>query len=164
MQFTFTPMDEASARTIHAWRYEDPYTIYTDADGELDLTAMLDPRAPYYAVSDEQGEIVGYFSFGTAGIPLDNPAGLYVSDDRALAFGLGLRPDLTGKGIGLAFVEAGLDFARKTFEPASFLLYVFPWNERAIRVYERAAFQRIHVLPVSNDLGNVEFLEMRRPV
>jgi len=163
MSFTFTLMNEAAALEIMAWHYEAPYTIYnSENDDEFNVEGMLDPRTPYYAASNEQHEIIGYFCFGTSAIPWNNPPGLYMPGDPALAIGLGLRPDQTGKGHGLAYVEAGLDFARQTFQPASFLLYVFPWNERAIRVYERVGFQRVRVLPVSNDFGEVEFLEMRR--
>lgn len=163
MSFTFTPMNEIVAREIYTWRYEAPYTIYNSGnDDEFNVDEMLDPRAPYYAASNERHEIIGFFSFGTAAVPWNNPPGLYMPNDPALAIGLGLRPDQTGKGQGLAYVEAGLNFARKTFQPAAFLLYVFPWNERAIKVYERAGFQRVRVLPVHNDHGDGEFLEMRR--
>lgn len=83
--------------------------------------------------------------------------------DGALCFGLGMRPDLTGqgKGLGLAFVRAGLNFARERFAPPAFRLYVLTWNERAVRVYEQAGFERVRVLHVTNWHGQLDFLEMR---
>jgi ribosomal-protein-alanine N-acetyltransferase len=100
-------------------------------------------------VRDEQGELIGYFSFGTSCLVWD-------SDEP------GLRPDLTGRGPGLAFVQASLDFARQAFAPASFVLYVYTWNERAIRVYERASFRRVRVFTQSSKNGESEWLEMAK--
>jgi len=54
--------------------------------------------------------------------------------------GVGLRPDLTGRGLGLPFVRAGLELARRRCHPQTFSLYVATFNRRAITVYERAGF------------------------
>ena len=75
-----------------------------------------------------------------------------------------MRPDLTGKGLGLAFVQAGLDFAREQFKPDYFRLFVLTYNERAIRVYERAGFERMGIYVQRRAEGDRDFLEMRRKV
>ena len=59
-----------------------------------------------------------------------------------MEIGLGLRPDLTGRGLGLDFFRAGVEFARERFRPALIVLNVAAFNERAIAVYERAGFVR----------------------
>jgi RimJ/RimL family protein N-acetyltransferase len=111
-------------------------------------------------VRDEQGELVGYFCYGTAGQPWEvNEPSLYV-DDRVIVIGLALRPDLTGKGLGPSFVNAGLAFAREQFAPLMFHLYVLAFNQRAIRVYERAGFHNVGKITVHNMHGPVEFIEM----
>jgi len=70
---------------------------------------------------------------------------------------------LTGLGLGAAFVEAAMMFARDRWAPRSFGLDVFPWNERAIRSYERAGFSRGEVYVRRFDGGNeVTFLRMGR--
>ena len=79
-----------------------------------------------------------------------------------VTIGLGLRPDMTGHGQGLAFVNAGLNFARKEFVPKRFRLYVFDWNQRAIRVYERAGFRQIGPHVVHHPEGDRVFIEMQR--
>src|SRR5260370_20056345 len=61
MKFTFTPLDEANARTIQSWNYEDPYNIYNWA-AEDDISEMLDRRSPHYAVKDEHGDLIGFFA------------------------------------------------------------------------------------------------------
>jgi RimJ/RimL family protein N-acetyltransferase len=162
MQFIFSPMNEADARTIKTWRYEGPYVVY-NIDNDLDdLAELLDQRSPYYAVRNEQGELIGFFVFGTsAQVGNVDVPGLY-SEKNTITIGLGMRPDLTGKGLGLAFVNAGLDFAREQFRPDYFRLFVLAFNERAIRVYERVGFQHVRVFVQRNIHGEREFLEMRR--
>jgi [ribosomal protein S18]-alanine N-acetyltransferase len=163
MQLTFSLMNGAEAQAILAWRYEGPYAVYNAApDDPEGLAEMLDRRSPYYAVRDEEGRIVGFFNFGTSALIWDSgEPGIYL-DGRTVPVGLGLRPDLTGKGLGQAFVNAGLTFARKRFRPERFCLYVFAWNERAIRAYERTGFERGRILTRNSDTGKHEFLEMRR--
>ena len=162
MQFIFSLVNAADAHTIKMWRYEGPYAIY-NIDNDLDdLAELLDQRSPYYAVRNEQGEMIGFFVFGTSAQVgnVDIP-GLY-SENNTITIGLGMRPDLTGKGLGLAFINAGLDFAREQFQPDFFRLFVLAFNERAIRVYERAGFQRVRVFVQRNIHGEREFWEMRR--
>ena len=78
-------------------------------------------------VWDEQGELVGFYYFEAKPPDLD--------------YGLGLRPDLTGGGLGLEFFLAGLAFARERYRPRRVFLHVAAFNERARRVYERAGFR-----------------------
>ena len=54
---------------------------------------------------------------------------------------LGLRPDLTSRGLGLEFVRAGIQLIRERFGPSRIVLDVAGFNERAAKVYERAGFR-----------------------
>ena len=163
LQFSFTTMTESDIRTIASWRYEEPYSVY-NWSAENDPAEMLDERSPYYAVRDERGELVGFFAYGSSAEVWDQAEPHLYSDGDTITIGLGLRPDLAGqrKGIGLAFVLAGLDFARERFHPARFRLYVLTFNERAIRVYERAGFARVGIYIQQSPTSRREFLEMRR--
>ncbi|HEV2654009.1 MAG TPA: GNAT family N-acetyltransferase [Ktedonobacteraceae bacterium] len=167
MQFLFSLLDEVTAGAIQAWRYEGAYATYNmgsdDGDKAVEgMAELLDRRSPYYAVRDEQGELMGFFTVGTSAlIEESNEPGIYL-EDRTIAIGLGMRPDAMGKGMGLAFVQACLDFARQEFAPEHFQLYVFSWNKRAIRVYERAGFQHAGIVLQHNMHGDHEFLEMSR--
>ena len=104
----------------------------------------------YAAVEDETGALVGYFSCKP------RPAGI-------LEIGLGLHPEKTGRGHGGAFLDAGLEYARRRFAPEQFALSVATFNRRAITVYERAGFAPVRVYMHSTNGGQWEFVEMRRP-
>ena len=131
--YVFTPMNDEEARAVVSWRYEAPYDFYDMANDPEGLEELLGPperREGYYAVRSD-GELVGFFCFGAGG---QLPSFDY-ADDGSLDIGLGLRPDLTGKGLGLEFLLAGLEFWRRYFAPGSFRLAVATLNERAIQVY-----------------------------
>jgi ribosomal-protein-alanine N-acetyltransferase len=114
---------------------------------------LLDPSLrgdSYFAVEDDAGDLIGHFSFKH-------------KETGTVQIGLGLRPDRTGQGLGSAFLEAGLDYARDRFAPAQFVLSVATFNKRAITVYERAGFTAARVFMHSTNGGEWEFVEMRRP-
>src|SRR6185312_3551614 len=111
--YRFTPITEAEARAISTWRYEGPYAVYNtpEEDREAAVHEMLDLRSPYFAArdeSDESDEMVGFFAYGSAAEVGEYGAPHLISDGGILSVGLGLRPNLTGHGRGLPYVEAGL--------------------------------------------------------
>ena len=152
MQFKFILMDEGYARAIANWHYEGIYAFY-DMDQDVeDLEELLNPHScadQYYAVVNECDELIGFFSFNQDEI-------------GAVTIGLGLAPDHTGKGLGQAFVEAGLLHAREKYNPTIFCLNVATFNQRAIRVYERMGFQPGRVFMNETNGGQYEFLRMVR--
>jgi ribosomal-protein-alanine N-acetyltransferase len=149
----FAQLSQEQAEAIAEWRYPDPYSFYdwtADAD---DLRELLDPARrgeAYWAAEDEDGALVGYFSFKP-------------KEDATLELGLGLRPDLTGRGLGGSFLAAGLEFAQARFAAERIVLAVATFNERAIKVYERAGFARDRVYMHATNGGEWEFVEMSRP-
>ncbi|MFN2119576.1 MAG: GNAT family N-acetyltransferase [Anaerolineales bacterium] len=134
----FAPMDEAAARDIIAWRYEAPYDVYNLGleDEEQVVSCFPDPANAYYAIFGRQRTLAAYCCFGAEG---QVPGGDY--SDSALDMGLGVRPDLTGQGLGGTFVGAILRFAQGELAPAAFRVTVAEFNERALRVWKRAGFQ-----------------------
>jgi RimJ/RimL family protein N-acetyltransferase len=160
VRFTLTQITRADAEAISRWRYRGPYSIY---DGSPDVVAsLLEPRYLYHAVHDESGGLVGYFCFGEdARVSAGRTSGLYDRED-ALDVGLGMRPDLTGKGLGEEFVRAGLQFADGNYSPAAFRLTVATFNQRAISVYERVGFERVGAFGATRLNGEREWLLMRR--
>ena len=152
MTLDFTPMTTPFAASIAQWHYPDEYAFYDlDQDPE-DREEFLDPatwNGRLFAVLDEQGDLVGFFSFEPS--------------CDAVEIGLGLRPDLTGLGHGEAFVHAGLRFARRTFGRSTFRLSVAVFNRRAIRLYERVGFVAAGSFPQRTNGGTYEFVRMTKP-
>ena len=140
-----TPLRAAEAAVLDAWRYEPPYDFY---DGEDE--PVQNPER-FFVVRADAGELVGFYYF----------------DERedAVEIGLGLRPDLTGRGLGLQFFRDGVAFARRTFRQERVVLNVAAFNERAIKVYERAGFHETgrHMRRFER-WGEVEFVEMEERV
>jgi [ribosomal protein S18]-alanine N-acetyltransferase len=153
MRVSFREMSAEEAEAVASWRYDDPYAFY-DADADADdLALLLSPETRenrYFSAVDDHGTLVGFFEFKGGG-------------SKSLELGLGLRPDLTGRGHGLGFLEAGMAFARARFAPAEFRLSVVTFNERAIRVYERAQFRPVREYDHETAGGVHRFLEMARP-
>ena len=145
-------MIEQEALAIASWHYEPPYSFYDWTADEDDLGELLSEEAragKYFSAFGPEGELVGFFGFGKEG--------------DTVVVGLGLRPDLTGRALGLAFLEQGLEFARDAFGARRFSLWVATFNERAIRVYERAGFERRRSFDHATNGGVHPFLEMTRP-
>ena len=153
MGFRFRPLTQADAEAIAGWHYPEPYAFYDWIADQDDLAELLDPAKrgeAYAAVDDSDGELIGYFSFKAR-------------EPEAIEIGLGLHPDHTGQGLGLEFVEAGLDHARSQLAPEEFPLAVATFNDRAITVYKRAGFTAIRTYMHHTNGEDWEFVEMRRP-
>jgi ribosomal-protein-alanine N-acetyltransferase len=142
---------------VASWRYPGQYAFYNFDLASLATILLMqslfgaisDPT--YFTVVDEHERIVGVFS--------------YIWHARGvLEVGLAMRPDLTGqrRGIGLAFVLAGLEFARQRFGPQRFYLTVAAFNIRARTVYERAGFVRTGAKIDRRRGEAIELLEMTR--
>jgi RimJ/RimL family protein N-acetyltransferase len=141
VKLTIQPASAEALAEIGTWRYDPPYDFY---DGDAD--PVLNPER-FYEALDEDGAFVGNFYFEEKG--------------DALEIGLGLRPDLTGRGLGLEFFLAGLQFGRERFRPRRMILNVAAFNERAIKVYERAGFRETgRRVRQFERWGAVEFVEM----
>jgi [ribosomal protein S18]-alanine N-acetyltransferase len=127
-RWTFTPMTQSEAEEVAGWHYPGEYAFY-DADFiPAGMGELLDPAQrgdQYHAARNADGELEGFAQ-------LEPVAG-------ATEIGLGLRPDLTGRGLGQAFTGAVIDLAREG-GASTITLAVAAFNVRAIRVYEHCGF------------------------
>jgi len=152
MQWHIIPLTEEDAHQVAIWHYEAPYDFYDwDQDPE-DLAELLDSqnwKETYFSVRSEQDDLVGYFSYRQM-------------DHETIEMGLGLRPDLTGRGLGSAFVRLGSAFAQTHFSATRLRLRVATFNHRAIRVYQQTGFVPGEIFMQQTNGSEYEFLSMFR--
>ena len=129
------PLTRAHAEDLATWAYEAPYDVYDMAGADPD--ELLDPAAGFHAVLAGD-RLIGFRSFGPDGRV---PGWDY--DDSALDTGGGLRPSLTGQGLGRAVISAGLDYGRAQFAPRAFRVTVAGFNARARRTVESLGFELV---------------------
>ncbi|WP_375091553.1 GNAT family N-acetyltransferase [Exiguobacterium sp. PHA03] len=114
-----------------------------------DLAEFLNPeeRTEHYFAVLNRDELIGYYVFEPNADVVD--------------VGLGMRSDLTGRGNGVAFLEAGLAFIMDRFAPKQIELAVATFNERAIRLYTKSGFLPVERFQQATNGGSYEFLKMR---
>ena len=133
-------LTKEEAMEINTWTYEEPYSLYSFSGEKEVIEELLD--GTYYGCCDDQGDLIGYFCFGAnAQVPGGRDANLYGGED-VIDIGLGMKPALTGKGIGKEFFQAGITFATKEFNAKMFRLSVATFNTRAITLYKNIGFKQ----------------------
>ena len=129
--FWIQPMSQDSAEQIAAWTYPAPYDFYDMVADEEDLTELLSPssRENTYFEVIRNGALFGFASFQ--------------SQNEVLEIGLGMKPDQTGKGLGVNFYQAIEDFARKNFDCQVLQLSVASFNQRALALYQKVGYELV---------------------
>jgi len=135
MKIYFSPIIESEALEIARWRYPPPYDIYDLSESEEAISYVLDPQNRFYAMKDNQGELVGFCSFGKDG---QVPGGDYGVD--AMDIGLGIRPDLVGQGRGIEYVRCVIQFAEEKFDNPQLRVTIAAFNQRAQQLWKKAGF------------------------
>lgn len=131
------------------WHYDGEYSFYDMEADQEDLEEFLKPDTrgnSMYAVTHDN-ELIGF---------------LYINKvaDRIIDIGLGMSPDLTGRGNGIDFLNAGLEFIQSKYEPGKITLSVASFNQRAIKVYQKIGFKYIDTYMQDTNGGTFEFLRM----
>jgi [ribosomal protein S18]-alanine N-acetyltransferase len=130
----FKIMDRSTALTIAGWRYPPPYDFYNpDENTNIEFVdGLLNPAFQYYSVWNQDGQLIGYCCFG-------EDARVQGGDysDEGLDVGGGLRPDLTGQGLGALFLNSVFEFGAARFSPQKLRTTVATFNLRAIIVCEK---------------------------
>ncbi len=152
LNYRFLPMTASACREIESWRYPAPYDFY-DLDADLDdLKEFTDeqnwPEA-YFGVYTDDGSLASSF--------------VYERKGSTAIVGLGMRPDLTGMGLGTPFVAAGLAFGAEHLGVDQYELAVAAFNKRAINVYKRLGFNVVEEFQQATNGGTFPFLRMWGP-
>ncbi|MDQ6819326.1 MAG: GNAT family N-acetyltransferase [Actinomycetota bacterium] len=129
------------------------YAFYNFANDAEDAAELLDAdrREGRYLSAVVPGDrIVGFYE-------------LKPPDGGSVELGLGLRPDLTGRGLGREFVRRGCALAYERHGAVPLTLRVAEFNLRALRVYPRVGFVQtgLEIAPSNGTL--VEFVQLQLP-
>lgn len=145
---------------IASWNYEYPFSFYNMNQDEESISELKD--GSYYSVYTVENELAGYFCYGkNAQVPGGVRAGVY-SNENLIDIGLGLRPDLTGKGLGTEFLITGLDFGKQLYETKGFRLSVATFNKRAIALYKKVGFTSKDKFLNKSGVNTVGFIVMEK--
>jgi len=140
-----TPADLAD---IETWRYDGEWSTY-------DVTGPIDPADGFWAVvrPGAGGEdLVGYACFG----PEARVSGL-AEVVGVVDVGVGMRPSLTGGGLGPELGAAVLDHAVAA-GATRLRAVVQDWNERSLRLVARLGFTRTG----THQVGDVTYVVLER--
>ncbi len=152
MEYRFVHMTEEYADdVVHNWHYDGIYSFYDMAADEEDLLIFTNREYwenTTFAILDTGDELVGWATFYTEG--------------QDMWLSLGMKPQLTGLGLGEGFVSQCVGFARSHYglDQQAIKLDVALFNRRAIKVYERAGFVEIGRITKKTHVGEIEFLRM----
>lgn len=134
------------------WKYSGEYAFYDMTADPEDYEEMVDPekRGDRYFSVFTGDELVGFFCVEREGADIE--------------LGLGLRPDLTGQGRGRAFLEEILCFVRENYPCEKLCIEVASFNQRAVKVYERAGFVKTGTarVPANGGIYDFTILELTR--
>ena len=147
----YMPMDPATAREIaDDWKYPAPYDFYDMTADPEDYRAFVTPELwPEFFLQVRQGgRLIGFLS------------GDFPEGGDGLEIGLGMRPDLTGAGLGRTFMRRNLEWIRQEYPGVEIRLSVASFNLRGIKVYEASGFKVIRHFKQSTNGGEYDFVEM----
>jgi ribosomal-protein-alanine N-acetyltransferase len=143
------PLTEEHGKEICTWTYTPPYDIYNWPSWEQmmkDDYEFADPllrQNQYGAAVDKHYALCGFVQF----FPIIGVTRL----------GLGLRPDLCGKGLGSLYVQLLVQEAKLRAPLNNVDLEVITWNDRAIKTYLSAGFEITDTYERMTPTGNAQF-------
>jgi RimJ/RimL family protein N-acetyltransferase len=128
-----TRLANAVSREPEAWLISADGEWRSPSDERRYLKALRRyPDAGVFVAETDAGQLVARLSVSRDA----HPASRHVAD-----LGLMVAKGWRGRGIGTALLDAAVDWARER-EVRKLELHVFPWNEPAIRLYEKFGFER----------------------
>ncbi len=150
MNYVYQKMTKEYALRICDWKYRGPYSFYDMTEDEDDLNEFLSPEnwnRIYAALAHK--DLAGFFQ--------------YERKDGFFHIGLGLRPDLTGRGLGKEFVSSAIDFliGEAQCKRSQIRLSVAAFNKRAIKTYSAVGFRVIDEYIENTNGGHYPFLAMQ---
>lgn len=156
LKFKIVTMTQDFAEEIATWNYPDPYTIYSLSSHVIPI--LMNPSNAYFAVVSREGILVGYCCFCAEARVM---GGDYSKDQNSVVdVGVGMRPEITGQGLGKSFVSAILDYAQKRYRPGRVRVTIAEFNKRSLRTFQSLGFSETFRFIRSGD--ELEFVQLER--
>ena len=151
-ELVYSRMDASTAREIaDEWKYPPPYDFYDMTADPEDYQEFVTPSLwpEFFLQVRQNGELIGFLSGGI------------VEGGSFVEIGLGLRPDLTGRGLGRSFMRRNLDWIQQEYPGVEIRLSVASFNQRGIKVYESNGFHVVRHFTQATNGGEYDFVEMK---
>lgn len=154
MQYFFQKLTQSNALLIaNEWKYPGKYSFYDFSADKEDYEEFIDSEKrgdSYYQVLLED-DLVGFLCYTLDGLTTD--------------IGIGMRPDLTGKGLGNEYLKACIDhIIQKHKRINTITLSVAQFNERAIKVYEKLGFKETVSFNQETNGDTYSFISMKKDI
>ncbi|WP_244893428.1 GNAT family N-acetyltransferase [Ferroacidibacillus organovorans] len=143
MNFTTDEINRERAIEIANWSYGSPYDFYNIGVSEEAIAELM--NGSYRAVYSDDWQMIGFYCTGDSAQVATGHA-LFAYDhggDEVIDFGLGMRPDWTGKGRGSSFLAFVLAVIVANHPGHALRLTVAVFNQRAIRLYQKFGFRTV---------------------
>lgn len=153
---TLHAMTESYAKEICGWKYDGEYSVYNYPDWET-------CRKNKWNIADRRKLNREFRALVTQEDGRDVLCGFLrlTSEDGAINLGLGLRPDLCGRGLGVELMTIAINEYKRRFPRLALELDVRPFNKRAITCYMKSGFVVMGRFTGRTPAGETEFLHMR---
>lgn len=150
MKIEFRKPNEKDAKEIVDWKYEGIYSFYNNdkTEAKKQWASNIHNEKDTYVIYDKQNLLIGNCCFEF--------------DEDSITFGVQMRPDMTGKGLGTEIVKKILDFGREKYYLKKIELLVAKFNKRAIRIYEKLGFNVIDEFIWNVNDEEKEFIAMKK--
>jgi ribosomal-protein-alanine N-acetyltransferase len=134
VNLSFADADPRHIEEFCSWTYPEPYERYSLDSSAIPyfLTLLEDPQGSLTMITDPSGQLIAYV---TTGPDARVPGGDYA--DELLDIGLGIRPELTGRGLGTEIVAKVLGSLEMAFPGLGFRVTIADFNLRAQKVWMR---------------------------
>lgn len=130
------PFTHDEAHSVAAWAYPPPFDLYDVDPTNTSLFTNRDPDGSgYYPAAEDDGMVVAFCVFGPeARVRGQQP------QDGVLDVGLGVRPDLTSRGLASGLFEQVAALAWDVFHPHQLRTAVATFNDRSLALCRKAGF------------------------
>lgn len=142
-EITLRPLTDADRQAIEQWHYDGALQIYDPGPGALTL------RAPdHLAFAAADGALLGY---GTLGPDARVRGGLYDDETPTTDLGMGLSPELVGRGHGTVALRRLIAEAIRRVPNTRLRVTVATSNPRASALVLSAGFTATHEFVRAHD-------------